>query len=112
MSDDIEAWLRGVYRPQGRRLGVITVGDVGERIDRLVDAFIAEADMLPDRRHARLLPRIGEQAHRVDDLAEYAAAYGHEYQAAVIVASSLDDPALAHDVMSACEREGVAVRTI
>ncbi|MTE24232.1 hypothetical protein [Microbacterium sp. ZXX196] len=103
-------WLATAYRPEGVRLGIMTVGTLPAEEDAAVDAAIAGAGMRPSRRHARLLPRVGENALRVDDVVEFVHAYGHEYQAALVAPRALDDADRVGEIRAAGGESGVAVR--
>lgn len=111
-ADRLDRWLTETYRPSGRRLGILTVGEIGAEVDRRVDELIEDAGMPARRRHARILPRVGEDAFRGADLVEYVTAYGHEYQAALIQRASLADPSNADAVLDACRGEGVSARML
>lgn len=67
----------------GHRLGVIVEhGD--SDAERDAAGLLRTVGLAPDRRLARLRPRVGEHVLRADDLAHFASRYGHEYVAAIL----------------------------
>ena len=83
LRDRLSATLSQQVAEGGHRLGVIVErGD--EDAERDAAILLTAAGLSPDRRLARLGPRVGEDALRADDLADFGARYGHEYAAAVL----------------------------
>ncbi|PZU36592.1 MAG: hypothetical protein DI573_13355 [Microbacterium sp.] len=83
-DEAIEAWIDRTYRPFGHRLGVLSAGELALSDLDALDRAVVAGGMRPERRHARLQPRPGEHGLRVEDVADFARKYGHEYQLAVI----------------------------
>jgi hypothetical protein len=88
----LRALLDRAYRPAPPRLGILMLsGAPADEVAVATEALAAHG-LTAERRLARLLPRIGEDAHRAGDVADFLRRYGHEYVVAWLPAA-LDDRA-------------------
>lgn len=96
------------YTPHGRRLGILVAGALDAQDDAAVDGAVAASGQLPQRRVARLQPRVGEASLRAEDVVDFARRYGHEYSVAVLAGAVAHDPGVGA-VRRALVDEGVVV---
>ncbi|GAA2245411.1 alpha/beta hydrolase [Herbiconiux moechotypicola] len=76
--------LARLYAPAGHRLGIVVAGDLPASVLASVDTSLEAKGLAPERRRARLQPRVGEERLRDTDVAEFGTLYGHEYSVAVL----------------------------
>ena len=91
----------------GHRLGVIVADDDPAAAEHAA-AILESSGLAPQRRLARLRPRIGETQLRAADLTDFADRYGHEYAAALLPEHLFPADERAR-LEAACRQEGCDV---
>jgi hypothetical protein len=90
----LRALLEDAFRPAAPRLGILMLSGAPEDDVAVATEALAAHGLTAQRRLARLLPRIGEDAHRAGDVADFLRRYGHEYAVAWLPAGLGDRPAV------------------
>jgi hypothetical protein len=89
----LRALLDAAFRPAPPRLGILMLSGATEEEIAVAAKALGAHGLTAERRLARLLPRIGEDAHRSEDVADFLRRYGHEYAVAWLPADALEDRA-------------------
>lgn len=83
------------FRPEGHRLGIAVASAAATPLLPELERLLESHDLRPQRRLARLHPRVGEDTLRADDVVDFLERYGHEYALFVIPADMPEASVLA-----------------
>ncbi|SDY56586.1 RBBP9/YdeN family alpha/beta hydrolase [Herbiconiux ginsengi] len=108
-DEELGRALAAHFSPQGRRLGIAVLGPISDAGTEAVEEALRAAGLEPERRLARLFPRVGEESLRVEDVAEFAELYGHEYSVAVVDAGAFAEQGDRRRIESAYRGAGCTV---
>jgi hypothetical protein len=96
--------VESLYRPEGHRLGIAVVGTPPAACEDAFERALRAHGLSPQRRLARIGPRLGEDDVRADDVVDFLARYGHEYALLFVAVGAPDPEALAAGARSSgCE---------
>lgn len=94
-----------LFAPEGHRLGIAVATPTPPTYLAELEQLLQSHDLRPQRRLARLHPRLGEETVRADDIVDFLVRYGHEYALFVIPPDAPEPDRLA----AAARRAGCVV---